>query len=536
MKKKIFSILAVIVLCMSCLLGCGDDFSPVKISGVQETDYIVTSNGGMSVQYGNYIYFINGTRGYDDTDGKGNIWGKVKKGGLYRAELLGAKNSRNFSVERNKDTNLEFKSTKGLDYDEEQIDIVDVQLVVPKTIGTSGYENGGVFIFDNFIYYASPNNTKNKDGVVQSAKTDFFRTKIDGKKTQLLYTTDVDTASSPYAFYKQDGFVYLVVYAGDKIVSIKMDEKKVLTKTVIAEEVTGVVFPEKTVYDSQAATNKIEDFIYFSRKVNDKDPLRAGTALEFMRPSGLERTVFSMNGKTETLESVSNGMVFYRTTINSKTAIVYNNLHDAMMSNSDGYKTEQDGLNEAQRNKQLNNTALGDVGSYTKTHAFRASEISNVTYVLGVDSTGMQMFTNGNSYQVYSGGSNFKIADGKDVYFTEGEGNILFKTNMFVSTDNKTDAEKKIQVTKTDMVASGLKVDIVADYLVYFSKVDEWADKYAFFYNLRGLEGEEALFIGERIDADIKPKECDVEGCKDETHDHSKRDGTDGDSEEEPTA
>ena len=60
---------------------------------------------------------------------------------------------------------------------------MNVQLIAPKRIGTSGYKDGGIFIYDDWVYFASPNNEKNKAGAVQYNKTDFFRPKPDGSKS-----------------------------------------------------------------------------------------------------------------------------------------------------------------------------------------------------------------------------------------------------------------------------------------------------------------------------------------------------------------
>ena len=108
MKKKniVISIILALTLAMSvfAFAGCGDNSygGSVKVEGTQDTSYAVHSNGGNAVQYGNYIYFINGSASYEDTDGKNNVWGDVVKGALYRAELVGDKNGAEFDVKDRK--------------------------------------------------------------------------------------------------------------------------------------------------------------------------------------------------------------------------------------------------------------------------------------------------------------------------------------------------------------------------------------------------------------------------------------------------
>lgn len=69
----------------------------VNIEGRQSLDCAVTGNGGSAVQYGKYLYFINGTRGYEDTDGTNNVAGQVIKA-LFTAPSLPAKTVANAGV------------------------------------------------------------------------------------------------------------------------------------------------------------------------------------------------------------------------------------------------------------------------------------------------------------------------------------------------------------------------------------------------------------------------------------------------------
>ncbi|MDE7406361.1 MAG: hypothetical protein K2M89_05770, partial [Clostridiales bacterium] len=127
------------------MLGCsGDSYSEIKFSA-QDTKYAVTSQGGSAVAYGNNIYFVNGYRGYSDSDGKANAWGDVVKGGLYRAQLNGARDANNAQefIAQADEEGIAFKYEKGTDYFDNEINVVDTTKIAPKTIGTEGYANGG---------------------------------------------------------------------------------------------------------------------------------------------------------------------------------------------------------------------------------------------------------------------------------------------------------------------------------------------------------------------------------------------------------
>ena len=115
MFKKLCAIVTVLLITCLALFGCsGDKYSAVKIDGTQNTNYTVVGNGGNVVTYGNYVYFINGTRGYEDSDGSANVFGKVIKGGIYRAEFGNTVNGE--FVYDASSAKFELKSHKETDY------------------------------------------------------------------------------------------------------------------------------------------------------------------------------------------------------------------------------------------------------------------------------------------------------------------------------------------------------------------------------------------------------------------------------------
>ena len=59
------------------------------------------------------------------------------------------------------------------------------KVVVPKIIYNSSAK-GGFAIFGEWIYYATPNNDRDKNGTASTTDTDFMRTKIDASVTQRL--------------------------------------------------------------------------------------------------------------------------------------------------------------------------------------------------------------------------------------------------------------------------------------------------------------------------------------------------------------
>ncbi len=541
MKKRIIPILVclMLTLCFS-LAGCGgDSFSKIKVTGKQDTDYTVYSNGGMAVQYGNYIYFINGYSGYDDTDGKQNTWPNVVKGGLYRAELCGSKDGSEFVIAQNPDAyteGLEFVVNEGTDYEGNPTDVVNVQRIAPKRIGTTGYANGGIFIYDDWVYFASPNNEKNKSGTVQTTKTDFFRARLDGSDVQKIYTTAKSgNDSNPYAFYKYNNAVYLVAQDGTDLVSVRVG-KKPGNKVTIAKDVTSVLLPYSDTYYKGMNENTLNHFVYVLRAVTEDDQQKTGNVIEIMRPDGKEGGIYLSQGKSDTLEAVRDGLLFYRTTDTSgNTLINYDSLHDFLMSEepdvSPSYRAYHTNLAQyvdangkfkenttaeqkaeylANAHVQLSGTILSTASSsdYTTTYCFRpAGELSDLVYMIGVKSDSVELRSNlnidGDSRAMTICDETITLLNvaEENIYFTSDS--VLYRTRWDRKASDKSEEEKKVRLSDGEVAGATFNGDFCAGYVVYTDAVDSLADAYTFFRKVNGPEGSEAVFVGRIIGDDI---------------------------------
>ena len=522
MKKKKITIAAALVAVLGItptLAACsGDHYSEIDFSA-QNTKYIVTSQGGNAVAYGNYVYFINGTRGYDDTDGTANVWGEVVKGGLYRAEFIGSKveeSGRPYWSFKNEldEKSMGFKYSEGTDYFDEPINNVTVTKIAPKTIGTSGYSGGGIFIYDNFVYFASPVNQKSETGTVQSTRTDFFMMPLSGGMPTKIYTTTegIDVSSSAYAFYKYGGSVYLTTYEGSKIVIVRIDTGKQEADDPVEykEGITSVYFPVRDTYYKGIDTNTTEDFIYFVRSVRDEqNEQQSGSVIEAMRPDGSEKFIVSMNGNSDTIEAVRDGVLFYRTTdIQGKTVLAYDSLHDALMEKSKTYKAAQDKLDEEDKNKQFSGTFKSSVSGINSIYPFRPDKLSNTVYFIGSGSALNLYSVDGTVTQIASSTGTIKFLTNTHVYY-EGSSADYYRAPIWEHLDGYGDA----QTLATGTTAATFGCDYVDGYFTYFGDVDEWASGYTFFYLVDGPEGIEPQFVGARTSADT-PTQAEIDAAK----------------------
>lgn len=159
MKKKatIISVALVLILALSVVLAACNAFDQKSI-GKGDTTAQVESNGGYAVRQGKYLYYVNG---YDGTD-QDNTFGKPVKQAILRSEV----------TEENGEIKVDNSTTK---------------VVVPKTVlYSSSVKDGGIAVFGEWIYYATPNYDKDKTGTASTTDIDFMRTRTDGAITQKI--------------------------------------------------------------------------------------------------------------------------------------------------------------------------------------------------------------------------------------------------------------------------------------------------------------------------------------------------------------
>ena len=533
MKKRIIPIITVVCLCLLLAFtatGCsGESYAKIKVEGKQDTTYVVHSQGGGAVQYGNYVYFINGYSGYDDTDSKQNIWSKVTKGALYRAELNGKKAAvyepkadgtpsekllyNDFVIEGDDQAvnkGLEFKYTSGKNNDDEDIDIINVQLIAPKRVGTTGYNKGGIFIYDEWVYFASPNNKQDKKGNSLASDTEFFRAKLDGSKVQKIYSTEKGgNSSNAYAFYKYNGSVYLVARDGTDLVSVKVD-KKPGNKVIISKNVSDVLLPYSETYYNGMSENTPEHFVYVMRSAGEGDTQTSGNVIEIMRPDGKNGAVIHSQGKSDSLEAVRDGLFFYRTTDDSNyTHVKFDSLHEVLYVSDSQYKkaTDEGKVKRTQFSGEVLSTA--SISDYTSTYCFRpGGEASDLVYMIGVKSDSMEVYSNlairDGSYSLKFNNETGSILNvvGEYVYYNTTSSNAIKRKAWdpsYVGLDGYLDVE---QVSGDSVSATPYIADYCAGYIVYIGKVDDLADSYTFFRTLSPRVEEKPLFVGKIIDSD----------------------------------
>lgn len=294
-KKVWISTVLVVVLFVGGLLGFViipnelNKFRPASWEkGTSTTS--VSGNGGTAVMVGHYLYFTSGYISKASIKYKQNEYGKIKKqgqGGIWRVKMAerdvkneqGAVTAREYdgtptynnsylakelkTIEYNDyemyldmdrfDTNQDEKIKKAMD---KYISKGNIELIVPKI---AGWENSALWIYGNNLVYTTPNNEKDRKGVLQSDKIDYYRCDLTGANNKRIYTTRTDNKEGEV----QHTVVwatkpYLLVKDGSRLVRVSMGGQK----STFANGIESFIFPSVQSYYANDVMGATRDGSY----------------------------------------------------------------------------------------------------------------------------------------------------------------------------------------------------------------------------------------------------------------------------------
>lgn len=274
---KITSLLLVIVMCLMTLVGCATNIIMPDSTGV------VLGNGGLAVQKGEYIYFVNGYQPAKEMEN-----GKSKFGENYSA------------IYRVKTEN------GALSYDENG-NLNNAEIIIKNVCG---FEKTGLYIFGDYIYYASPNTEKVIESGELSANyelTNFYKAKLDGTNIQQVGETKRASDKTQFAFYKstENNVVYLAVYDGTALYVFNTETK---SRVTICEDVSSVALPIYTDYNPENnQISKGAQNVYYTRSGNDEENLsNGGNVLCYAKITDGDEHVLASDYYTYTVKFASN--------------------------------------------------------------------------------------------------------------------------------------------------------------------------------------------------------------------------------------
>lgn len=290
MKKLLTLVVTVLLASVFTLAACASSSDGLATNPA--TTDLVTSNGGVVVQKGDYIYFANG---YDDVstyNAGDNDWGDISYGAIFRTKL---------------------DENGNVTYDDDGF-LTDIELVVPKLVG---YEGSSFYIYGDYIYYSTFNNNKDRYGNSLTTLTDYFRVDIDGTNNEKLYTSQTENLTNEnWTIYSLDSTQYLVVLDGEDLIRIKASGS-IEQPVTIAEGVSSVAFYDNTRYENntRAVVDGFNNYVYYTRAVQDSDNVASTISGNYLARvkvnSTTEEIVYSAGSYTYEVKELANNSIYY---------------------------------------------------------------------------------------------------------------------------------------------------------------------------------------------------------------------------------
>lgn len=283
MKKFLKSCLVVVLaVCVALpLVACKKKVSPTTadVTNVKAVNGVDT-NGGMTVVYGEYLYFINGVKTNDGTSQKGNT-----RSAICRVKYDTATGE-----------------TSG-----------DVEVVIDELVG---FEDGSINIFGDYLYYATPCADKNSSADVLYNKTTFKRYDLVNKKSYTLYTTAENSSSATvkYAYYVSGETLNLLVYESGSdeqtIKSLRID--KDVKENYTISDVTSCLFSENYgKVTTSGASVDANSFVYYTKDTAKFEAIQTGNKVYKTSPVTDNSVELLFDGNEIELVSVRAGKLIY---------------------------------------------------------------------------------------------------------------------------------------------------------------------------------------------------------------------------------
>lgn len=231
MSKKIIAILAAAVCMLCAFAGCKGKNQ--ALGTTDNSQAVAAANGGFLAETVDYVYFINGNELYTED----NTEGDVEKGALVR---MAKSELEKEASERN------------------------VETVASKLVSTSDY-NAGISIFGNKVYFATPNNEKDKVGNVLNSEVQFCSVGLNGGAVEVFATAKgTDGNATAYKFTESNNEVYVTFVEA----TTNDDGETVNTLKTVKADGTTVFTTEYATYVFEKGDTA--DYVYFTKAVENE--------------------------------------------------------------------------------------------------------------------------------------------------------------------------------------------------------------------------------------------------------------------------
>ena len=233
--KKVLTILSTLAIGAATVFSLGACTYNYKAFDGYTKAEAVESNGGWVVQVQidgkKYVYFINGqpaTKADEEgnTAQKENIFNKITRGALCRAEV---KSDGSYGK---------------------------TEMIVPLVVTGENYD-AGIYVYGDYVYYATPTTAKNINGEIEEGYLDFKRSKLDGTETMKGYYFRASEATAQFRFVTVGDSVYCLHVDGSDLYSCKIDGEKG-TDTLLVKGAGSYFFSQ---------TDEEDPYVYYTMGV-----------------------------------------------------------------------------------------------------------------------------------------------------------------------------------------------------------------------------------------------------------------------------
>lgn len=457
MLKKLSAVFLAALLTLS-LAACKKDANPT-VASKDATVTNVSSNGGFLVETGDYVYFLNGK-----TDAGKYETGKVTKGALVRVK----------KTDIAKGAGAECNT------------IISKLLVADDTAA-------GVYLFDEYFYYAAPSTEKNSKGEVKTDKLLFFRTKADGSDTSKSICGKDFGSSVEYRYVSAGKNVYLIVKdSSDLYVYDAIGRKQLFKYSDSVSSIQKILFSSdvgdpalfytikpvnKTIYPDDNDSNRATENYYEVYSVNfgeSKVEAKAERILDGigkMTSGNTEKKGVYMTGATFDLIKYTQDTLYYSVTPIDKTA-----------SSMKTYKYMERSKFGEDNAVKYNDEAVTVLMNYDS-DAVASSVFSDSALYLGsseilyIDSSRLMLYdyTKNGEANLYYGAQtildnekisgatlDFVVKEGNDDYLYFHNGNVYYKVNYTLLKDGTHMDEEVFRINSFDVDNSWYKPEVVA--------------------------------------------------------------------------
>ena len=214
--NKIAILLVVLLMCLTVVFAaCSKaNFKPVAMPEKGE----VSSNGGIAVVYGDWLYYVNGYTANVSADNtySSDVVDAPRIGSVVRIKL--AEIEKIFAINDDDDLSSSEKTTKIASAVRGDVEgITGAETVIPKIYysgNTSTTQFTGIFIFGDRIYVTTPNDQLTANGDPLTDQLVLMSFKLNG-----------DDAKSHFTFTKSDAQIWLTEKNGKVVATYLMDNK-----------------------------------------------------------------------------------------------------------------------------------------------------------------------------------------------------------------------------------------------------------------------------------------------------------------------